>query len=41
MVRFLMQILPPEPFSAITPMLAAVDRTAWTGVQRRLPELGC
>ncbi len=40
MVRFLMQILPPEPLAALTGMLAGMDPTAWTGMQRRIPELG-
>lgn len=40
MIRFLMQILPPEPLSAMTAMLADMDPPAWTSMTRRIPELG-
>ncbi len=37
--RFLMQVLPEEPFAAITDMLAGIDAQAWKEMQRRIPEL--
>ena len=39
MIRFLMQVLPEEPFVAITGMLAGSDAEAWTEMRRRIPEL--
>ena len=39
MIRFLMQVLPKEPFVAITGMLAGCDAEAWTEMRRRIPEL--
>ena len=39
MIRFLMQVLPEEPFAAITGMLAGIDAEAWKGMRRRIPEL--
>jgi len=39
MIRFLMRILPPEPFAGLSQMLAAKDATAWTEMVRRVPEL--
>ncbi len=39
MVRFLMQILPSEPLTALISMLAGMDPVAWTGMRRRIPEL--
>lgn len=40
MVRFLMNLLPPEPLSALTGRLEALDPAAWSGIRRRIPELG-
>ena len=39
MIRFLMQVLPEDPFVAITGMLAGSDAEAWTEMRRRIPEL--
>ncbi len=39
MIRFLMMILPEEPFGKMTGMLAAKGEDAWTEMQRRIPEL--
>ncbi len=39
MIRFLMQVLPEEPFTAMTGMLAGIDTEAWNEIQRRIPEL--
>ena len=39
MIRFLMQVLPEEPFTAMTGMLAGTDAEAWKEMQRRIPEL--
>jgi hypothetical protein len=39
MLRFLQRVLPPEPFTGIAGMLAAKDQTAWSEMQRRIPEL--
>jgi hypothetical protein len=39
MIRFLMQVLPEEPLTAMTFMLAEIDTEAWNEMQRRIPEL--
>ena len=39
MIRFLMQVLPEEPLTAMTGMLAGIDTEAWNEIQRRIPEL--
>ena len=39
MIRFLMQVLPAEPLTAMTGMLAGTDAEAWKEMQRRIPEL--
>ncbi len=35
----MMQVLPEEPFAAMTDMLARIDAHAWKEIQRRIPEL--
>jgi len=39
MVRFLKMVLPEPAFAAMSGMLAGMDEAAWTGLQRRIPEL--
>lgn len=39
MIRFLMNVLPPEPFAAMSGMLAGIDEGAWAEMQTRIPEL--
>ena len=39
MIRFLMQILPPEAFGGMSQMLAAKGPDEWAEMQRRIPEL--
>ena len=39
MVRFLMRILPDEPFGRLTGMLAAKGAADWAEIQKRIPEL--
>ena len=39
MIRFLMQVLPEEPFAAMSGMLAGIDDATWAEMQQRIPEL--
>ena len=39
MIRFLMRILPPEPFAGLSGMLAGMGAAEWSEMQRRIPEL--
>ena len=39
MIRFLMRILPPEPFTGLSGMLAGMGAAEWSEMQRRIPEL--